>query len=268
MFKDKVIIVTGASSGIGMAAATEFAMLGAKIVLAARSIDKLEQLSNKLSEYTQVEAVKCDVSQEQDCKNLVQSTIDKFGKLDILVNNAGISMRAMFKDLELSVIKQLMDVNFWGTVYCTKYALPHILKQKGSVVGVISIAGYKGLPARTGYSASKFAIYGFLDTLRIEHLKDGLHVMIFAPGFTASNIREQALVSDGSKQGETPRDEGKMMSSQECARHLVKGLQKRKAEVILTPIGKLLVNLNKFFPRLVDRLEYNYMKKEEGSPLK
>ncbi|MPM96003.1 putative oxidoreductase SadH [bioreactor metagenome] len=177
-------------------------------------------------------------------------------------------MRAMFKDLDLSVIKKLMDVNFWGTVYCTKYALPHILKTHGSIVGVISIAGFKGLPARTGYSSSKFAIYGFLDTLRVEHLKDNLHVMIFAPGFTASNIREEALVSDGSRQGETPRDEASMMTAEECARHLIKGIEKRKAQVILTPVGKLTVFLNKFFPRLVDRLEYNYMKKEPDSPLK
>jgi short-subunit dehydrogenase len=268
MFKDKVIIITGASSGIGLAAAREFGNLGASLVLAARSTDKLEALVKVLPAECKSIAVKCDVSIEDDCKNLVEQAISRFGKIDILVNNAGISMRALFKDLELSVIKQLMDVNFWGTVYCTKYSLPHILQQQGSVVGVISIAGYKGLPARTGYSASKFAIYGFLDTLRIEHLKDNLHVMIFAPGFTASNIREQALVADGSKQGDTPRDEKKMMSAEECAKHLVKGIKKRKAEVILTPIGKILVILNKFFPRLVDKLEYNYMKKEAGSPLK
>ncbi|NCB98937.1 MAG: SDR family oxidoreductase, partial [Bacteroidia bacterium] len=200
--------------------------------------------------------------------NLIEQTIARFGRADILVNNAGISMRAMFKDLDLSVIKRLMDVNFWGTVYCTKYALPHILKTHGSIVGVISIAGFKGLPARTGYSSSKFAIYGFLDTLRVEHLKDDLHVMIFAPGFTASNIREEALVSDGSRQGETPRDEASMMTADECARHLIKGIEKRKAQIVLTPVGKLTVILNKFFPRLVDRLEYNYMKKEPDSPLK
>lgn len=268
MFKNKVVIITGASSGIGMAAATEFAKNGAKVVIAARSLDKLETLKQELSSFTEILAVKCDVTIEEECKNLVQKTIETFSKIDILINNAGISMRALFKDLELSVIKQLMDVNFWGTVYCTKYALPHILQQKGSVVGVVSIAAFKGLPARTGYSASKFAVYGFLDTIRVEHLKDNLHVMIFAPGFTASNIREKALVADGSKQGNTPRDEGKMMSSQECALHLLKGVKKRKAQVVLTPIGNLLVILNKFFPRLVDRLEYNFMKKEPGSPLK
>ena len=177
-------------------------------------------------------------------------------------------MRAMFRDLDLSVIKSLMDVNFWGTVFCTKYALPWLLKSKGSVVGVISIAGFKGLPARTGYSASKFAIYGFLDTLRVEHLHDGLHVMIFAPGFTSSNIRNVALVADGTRQGETPRDEEKMMSAEAVAKRLAKGIKKRKSQIILTPIGKLTVFLNKFFPRLVDRLEYDYMKREPNSPLK
>lgn len=268
MLKDKVVIITGASSGIGLAAARAFAHKGAKVVMAARRLDKLLEIDKELSSITEILSVKTDVSSESDCKNLIEQAIARFGRVDILVNNAGISMRAMFKDLDLSVIKRLMDVNFWGTVYCTKYALPHILKRHGSIVGVISIAGFKGLPARTGYSSSKFAIYGFLDTLRVEHLKDDLHVMIFAPGFTASNIREEALVSDGSRQGETPRDEASMMTADECARHLIKGIEKRKAQIVLTPVGKLTVILNKFFPRLVDRLEYNYMKKEPDSPLK
>jgi len=268
MLKDKVVIITGASSGIGLAAAHAFAHKGAKVVMAARRLDKLLEIDKELSSVTEILSVKTDVSSESDCKNLVEQAIARFGRVDILVNNAGISMRAMFLDLDLSVIKRLMDVNFWGTVYCTKYALPHILKTHGSIVGVISIAGFKGLPARTGYSSSKFAIYGFLDTLRVEHLKDDLHVMIFAPGFTASNIREEALVSDGSRQGETPRDEASMMTADECARHLIKGIEKRKAQIVLTPVGKLTVILNKFFPRLVDRLEYNYMKREPDSPLK
>ncbi len=268
MLKDKVVIITGASSGIGLAAARAFANKGAKVVLAARRLDKLLEIDKELSSVSEILSVKTDVSSESECKNLIEQAIARFGKIDILINNAGISMRAMFKDLDLSVIKKLMDVNFWGTVYCTKYALPHILNTHGSIVGVISIAGFKGLPARTGYSSSKFAIYGFLDTLRVEHLKDDLHVMIFAPGFTASNIREEALVSDGSRQGETPRDEASMMSADECAIHLIKGIEKRKAQIVLTPVGKLTVFLNKFFPRLVDRLEYNYMKKEPDSPLK
>lgn len=267
-FKDKVIIITGASSGIGLASAKLFASFGARLALAARSIDKLEAVAREISSEpaSQVLCVKTDVSKEEDCRNLVEKTVSKFGCIDILVNNAGISMRALFKDLDLSVIKSLMDVNFWGTVYCTKFALPYLLASKGSVVGVISIAGFAGLPGRTGYSSSKYAIRGFLDTLRIEHLYDGLHVMIFAPGFTASNVRNAALTADGSHQGTTPRDEGKMMSAEECAMHLAKGLRRRKSEVILTPIGKLTVFLHNILPRLTDRLEFSYMAKEPGSP--
>ena len=274
--KGKVAIVTGASSGIGLATVKEFASRGASVVLAARNTSKLEstvqelnsQYGNDVNGKSKFIAVTADVSKEEDCKNLVARSVEHFGRIDILVNNAGISMRAMFKDLDLCVIRNLIDVNFWGTVYCTKYALPYLLEAKGSVVGVISIAGFKGLPARTGYSASKFAIYGFLDTLRIEHLHDGLHVMIFAPGFTTSNIRNVALTADGSQQGETPRDEDKMMSAEEVAARMAKGIKKRKSQIVLTPIGNLTVWLNKFFPRLVDRLEYNYMKKEPNSPLK
>lgn len=276
----KVVIVTGASSGIGLAAAEAFAAKGDCVALAARNIEKLEstvsELGNRYGKEANLAgntvprflAVQTDVVKEEDCRNLIETAADVYGRIDVLINNAGISMRAMFKDLDLSVIKNLMDVNFWGTVFCTKYALPYLLEAKGSVVGVISIAGFKGLPARTGYSSSKFAVYGFLDTLRVEHLHDGLHVMIFAPGFTASNIRFTALTADGSAQGETPRDEGKMMSAEAVAKRLVKGVYKRKRQIVLTPIGKLTVLLNKFFPRLVDRLEYMYMKSEPDSPLK
>ena len=266
-FKDKVIIITGASSGIGLASAKLFASFGARLSLAARSIDKLHALASEMEGgEDRILCVKTDVSVEEDCRNLVEKTVEKFGRIDILVNNAGISMRAMFRDLDLSVIKSLMDVNFWGTVYCTKFALPYLLESRGSVAGVISIAGYAGLPGRTGYSSSKYAIRGFLDTLRIEHLYDGLHVMVFAPGFTASNVRNAALTADGSHQGETPRDEGKMMTAEECALHLARGLKKRKPEMILTPVGKLTVLMHNILPRLTDRLEFSYMAKEPGSP--
>lgn len=274
-YKDKVIIVTGASSGIGLASAQKFASLGAKVVLAARSLDKLEKIASDLNQRfaahnSQLIAhcIKTDVTKEEDCKNLIDQTVRHFGKIDVLVNNAGISMRAVFKDLDLTVMKSLMDTNFWGTVYCTKYALPYLLKSKGSVVGVISTAGYVGLPARTGYSASKFAVRGFLETLRIEHLYDGLHVMIFAPGFTTSNIRNVALTADGSPQGETPRNEERMMSAERVARIMARGIVKKKTHMVLTPLGKATLIANRRLPRMADRMEYKMMANEPDSPLK
>lgn len=267
-FKDKVAIVTGASSGIGLATATLLAKNKAKIVLAARSEDKLDRLCKELSVYSEVIMVKTDVSVESDCRNLIDKTVERFGRIDILINNAGISMRAMFKDLDLNVIRRLMDVNFWGTVYCTKYALPWLLESKGSVVGVISTAGYKGLPGRTGYSASKFAINGFLDTLRSEHLYDGLHVMIYAPGFTESNIRKTALLADGTQQGETPREEGKMMTSERVAEIMLRHIRKHSRRATLTFTGKLLLVLTRLFPITTDHMEYWYMAREPESPFK
>lgn len=267
-FDGKVVIITGASSGIGLATAREFATCNAKLVLAARSEDKLAAVANELSQQTEVIAVKTDVSVEDDCRNLVERAVERFGRIDILINNAGISMRALFSELDLMVIRRLMDTNFWGTVYCTKYALPYILEAKGSVVGVISTAGYKGLPGRTGYSASKFAINGFLDTLRSENLYTGLHVLIFAPGFTASNIRKTALNAKGEAQGETPRDEGSMMTAELVAKKMLRCIRHRRWRATLTPISKLLLVLIRIFPRITDHLEYWYIAREPGSPFK
>lgn len=266
--KNKVVVITGASSGIGRALAVEFAAKGARLSLGARRTELLENLRKELPG-TDILIQKTDVSSEDDCKALIEATVAQFGQIDILINNAGISMRALFEDVDLKVIRQLMDVNFWGTVYCTKYALPHLLKTKGSLVGVISIAGYVGLPGRTGYSASKFAIRGFLDTIRIENMKKGLHVLVAAPGFTASEVRKVALTEDGSQQGETPRKEEQMMSAEECALHIVKAVEKRKRQLILTFVeGKLTVFLGKFLPSLLDKLTYSHMAKEPNSPFK
>ena len=265
--KNKLVIVTGASSGIGRACAIEFANNGANLVLAARSAEKLEIIAKEIGLLgVEVLVVPTDVSKQEDCKVLVDKAIERFGKIDILVNNAGISMRAAFAELDLMVLKKVMDVNFWGAVYCTRYAIKSILENKGSVVGVSSIAGYKGLPGRTGYSSSKFAMHGFLEALRIENLKKDLHVLLACPGFTASNIRNTALAADGSSQGETPRDEQKMMQPEEVAKAIVSAVIKRKDRITLTPNGKLTVFLNKFFPKFVDELVYNHMSKEPDSP--
>ena len=263
-FKDKVIIITGASSGIGLATARLFAGMGAKLSLAARSIDRLESLASELTDdRSRILCIKTDVSVEEDCRRLIEETVRRFGKIDILINNAGISMRAPFLDVNLEVIEKLMNVNFWGTVYCSKYALPEILKTKGSIAGVISTAAYVAIPGRTGYVTSKYAIRGFLETLRIEHLNDGINILVFAPGYTASNVRNAALLADGSPQGYSPKDEGKLMSAEKVAEKLAYGLYRRKKEMILTALGYWDIWLYRRFPRLMDRVQLHYIRRKE-----
>lgn len=265
--KGKVVIVTGASSGIGEALSRQLMKDGARLVMTARNEEKMKSIA---ADYPTAEVliVKADVSNRSDCANVVSETVKRFGRIDVLINNAGMSMRAIFEDLDIKVIEQLMNVNFWGTVFCTREAIPYLLESKGSVVGVSSIAGFQGLPARTGYSSSKFAMHGFLNTLRVETMKQGLHVMIACPGFTESNIRNTALTADGSQQGSTPLDEKHLMSAEEVARRILRGVEKRKRTLIMTMQGKLTVLLGKFFPRFVDRQAYKLMKKEKNSPLK
>jgi NAD(P)-dependent dehydrogenase (short-subunit alcohol dehydrogenase family) len=208
------------------------------------------------------------VTKEEDCKLLIDTAVERFGGVDVMICNAGISMRALFDDLDLNVLRRLMDVNFWGTVYCTKYALPWLQKSRGSLVGISSVAGIHGLPGRTGYSASKFAMTGFLETIRIENLKKGLHVMVACPGFTASNVRFSALTADGSQQGATPRKEEKMMTPEQVAHIVERGIARRKRLCLMEIEGRATHFVKKFAPALVDRLFYYVMSKEPDSPFK
>ena len=267
-FKNKTVVITGASSGIGLALAYEFASLGANLVLGARTEEKLKAVADELdARGIAVACAAADVSREADCRRLIEAAIAAFGRIDVLICNAGISMRALFDEVDLDVLRRLMDVNFWGTVHCVKYALPYIQRSRGSIVGVSSVAGFHGLPGRTGYSASKYAMHGFLETIRIENLKKGVHVMIAAPGFTASNVRFSALTADGSPQGETPRAEEKMMSAAEVARRIARGVWKRKRTLLMEFQGRATNVLKKFWPSLLDRMFYNHMAKEPDSPL-
>ncbi len=266
--RNKIIVITGSSSGIGKACAVEFAKRGAKVVISARNQENLAAAENELKFiHENILAVPCDVSKEDDCRKLIIESVEKFGGIDVLVNNAGISMRAQFEETDLNVLKKVMDINFWGSVYCTKHALPYLLISKGSIVGISSIAGKKGLPARSGYCASKFALEGFLQSVRIENLKNGLHVLIACPGFTASNIRKTALDKSGGAQGESPRNESAMMSADLVAEKIAHAVEKRKNNLVLTREGKLTVLLDKLFPSWVDRLVYSHFKKENNSRL-
>lgn len=266
MLKNKTIVITGASSGIGKACAEEFAKQGANLVIGSRKYDILCSIKDNLESRfdTKVVAVQCDVSKEEECDGLIRQAILAFKRIDVLVNNAGVSMRALFEDAELFVLKHLMDVNFWGMVYCTKYAFPELIKTKGTVIGVSSIAGYHGVPGRTGYSASKFAMNGFLESLRIENLKTGLHVLTVAPGFTISNIRYSSLTKNGTIQGDTSMNEVKMMSAQEVAEKMITAIVYRKRTLVLTSLGKNVLFLKKIYPSFLDKVAYKLFSKESN----
>ena len=255
--KDKVIAITGGTDGIGRALIEALLNKGAKIATCGRSQDKLYRLQVQYSNQL-IHAVSADVSNEQDCKRFIDSTIQTFGGIDILINNAGISMRALVSETDLSTIKKVMDVNFWGTVYCTKFALNSIIERKGTIVGISSIAGYRGLPGRSGYSASKFAVNGWLEALRTEMMDKGVNVMWVSPGFTTSNIRNVALNNEAKPQGESPMDEDKMMTAEECAYYIIKAIEKRKRTLVLTFTGKRTVFMNKFFPKWADKMVKKY----------
>ena len=252
-FKGKVVVITGGTNGIGKALIDALIPLGAKIATCGRSQDRLYNLQVQYSHHL-MHTMVADISRYEDCRSFINSTIETFGGIDILINNAGISMRALLKDVEIDVIKRVMDVNFYGTVYCTKLALESIIERKGTIAGISSIAGYRGLPGRSAYSASKFAVNGWLESIRTELLDSCVNVMWVSPGFTESNIRNVALGKDGEVLGEGLMNEDTMMSSAECAQHILIAIEKRKRTVVLTFTGKRTVWINKFFPSWADNL--------------
>jgi short-subunit dehydrogenase len=260
-FSDKVVAITGGTDGIGKALVDMLLVQGAKVATCGRHHDKLYNLQTEYASYP-LHTVVTDVSSENDCRHFIESAIKVFGGIDILINNAGVSMRALLKETSVDVIRKVMDINFFGSVYCTKYALNSLIERKGTIVGVSSIAGYRGLPGRSGYSASKFALQGWLEAIRTELIDDNVHVMWVCPGFTASNIRNAALNKDGDQQGETPLDETKLMTAGECARHILDAIEHKKRTLVLTFTGKRTVFMNKFFPGLSDKLVKNFFFKE------
>ncbi len=252
-YNNKVVVITGGTDGIGKALVDLYLSKGAKVATCGRNHDKLYQLQSSYPSYP-LHTIVADVSNENDCRHFIETTIKVFGGIDILINNAGISMRALLKDVQVDVLRKLMDINFFGAVYCTKLALASIIERKGAIIGISSIAGYRGLPGRSGYSASKFALQGWLESIRTELMDDGVHVMWISPGFTASNIRNAALTEEGLPQGDTPLDENKLMSPEECARHIFHAIDQKKRSLVLTFNGKQTVFMNKFFPSLADKL--------------
>lgn len=266
----KVVVITGASSGIGKALAYEFANAGYHLSICARRVDILEKIALDIESKSNVKVLfqQTDISVELDCKVMIDKTIQHFERIDVLINNAGISQRALFSEIELEDFRHIIDVNYWGTVMCTKFALPFLLKSKGSVVAISSISGFSPLPGRTGYCSSKYGIHGFLESLRIENIKNNLHVMIAAPGFTASEIREKAIVAGGGQQGKSPRDEQRMMTPKRVAEKVLRGVSIRKRTIIMSPMGIGAVWMSRLLPELMDKLVYYHMKKEDNEDYK
>jgi NAD(P)-dependent dehydrogenase (short-subunit alcohol dehydrogenase family) len=266
--QDKVVLITGGSSGIGRALAFEFGRNGSQVVITGRQEGPLQQTSQELTTAGIANRyVVGDVRSEADNQRAVAETVAAFGKLDVLINNAGITMRGLCADTKSEVFRTVMDINFFGTLYATQAALPYLKQTRGSIIGISSIAGYRGLPVRSGYSASKFAMNGFLEALRTELLPDGVHVLTACPGFTASNIRFSSLDKNGQATGDSMRDESQMMSAEECARHIYRATVRRKRELIMTAQGKLTVFVNKWLAGWADKQVYNTLAKEKDSPL-
>ncbi len=267
--KGKVVIVTGGSSGIGRSLAVLFGKRGASVVFTGRNQKRMDEVSDELNQLgVKHLALLLDSASQDDNKAMVDAAVKEFGHIDVLICNAGISMRALFEDVDMDVFKKLMDINFYGTLYATKYALPHLLESKGSIIGISSINGYRGTPARTAYTASKYAMQGFFESLRTEVMKRGVHILVVCPGFTGTNIRNTALTAEGQSQGESPRDESKMMTADEVAERTFSAYRNKKRDLILTTQGKLAVWLNKWMPGRMDKIVYNVMAKEPDSPFK
>lgn len=265
----KTVLITGGSSGIGRAAALKYGKEGYNVVFTGRDEQRIQEVSKALDAMGASNlGLVVDAASEQGAEDTVAKAIDKYGNLDVLICNAGISMRALFEDVDLKVFEKVMQINFNGAIYYVKFALPHILKSKGSLIAISSINGHRGTPARTAYTASKFAMEGFFEALRTEVMHRGVHVLVVSPGFTGTNIRNAALTAEGSVQGESPRDEGKMMTSDQVASAIYNGQLKRKRDIVLTTQGKLAVFLNKWIPATMDKIVYKVMAKEPDSPFK
>lgn len=255
-FQDKVVWVTGASSGIGEAIAKEFAAKGAKLVLSARKVEELERVKQELNlGDDKVLVLPLDLIEHDKMEEKAQAVISKFGRIDYLINNGGVSQRSLAIDTKLEVDKKLIDINLLGTIAITKAVLPYMVKQKSGHIGVItSLTGKFGTPMRSAYAASKHGLHGFFDSLRAEHFKDNIQVTLICPGFIRTKVSINALTGDGSSQGTMDNATGKGISAEECARRIVKGISKEKEEILVGNKEVYAVLVKRFFPKLFSRL--------------
>jgi short-subunit dehydrogenase len=255
-FLKKAVIITGASAGIGRELSLMLAEQGAWLALAARNAEKLEEVAAQCRQRGgKAVVVPTDVTEQSRCRNLIERTVVEYSRIDVLINNAGITMWARFNEItDLSLIEQIMRVNYFGSVYCTHYALPFLKETQGRIVGISSLTGKTGVPTRSGYAASKHAMAGFFDTLRIELAGYGVSVTMIYPGFVATEVRQRAFAKNGEPLRISPVREDEVMTVETCARLIVQAAVQRKREVVMTLRGKLGMWLKLIAPGLVDRI--------------
>ncbi len=253
-FYENVVIVTGASSGIGRELAYQLADQGAWLALAARDVERLDAVAEGCrSRGGRALVVPTDVAEQAACQQLVTRAVEAYGRIDTLINNAGVTMWALFEELsDLSPLERIMQVNYFGSLYCTYYALPHLKQSRGRIVAVSSVTGKAGVPTRSGYAASKHAMVGFFDSLRVELAPHGVSVTIVYPDFVATETRQRAFGPDGRPLGVSPVQEGKVMTAETCARLIVRAAARRKREEILSLRGKVGQWIKLVAPGVID----------------
>ncbi len=265
VFRESAVVVTGASAGIGAELARRLAGEGAWLALGARDAARLEEVAAECrARGGRAIAVPTDVGEEAQCRALVERAVEEYGRVDTLVNNAGLSMWARFDEItDLSIFERLMRVNYLGSVFCTHHALPHLRRSRGRIVGVSSLAGLNGIPTRSAYAASKHAMTGFFDSLRIELHGTGVTVTMVYPGFVHTEIRERAFGPDGRPlgTGNSPVREGEVMTAEECARRIAEGAAARRREVVMTGRAKVGRWLKLVAPGVVDRIARDAIEK-------
>jgi short-subunit dehydrogenase len=263
-FSGRVIAITGASEGIGAELARQVSGKNVWLALAARNTQKLEAVAAECRALgAEALAVGCDVSVESDCRHFIEETARKYSSLDILVNNAGISGHARFEDVtDFTWYETMMRVNYMGSLYCTRYAIPHLKKSRGQIVAISSLAGKIGIPWRTGYSPTKAAQALFFEALRLELQESGVDVTIVYPGVVATDIRLHGYGADGQPTGKSGLKEDGAMSVQECARRILAATHARKRELVMTLQGRIGLWLKLAFPKVVDRMLLRAIKKD------
>ncbi len=264
-FRDNVVIITGASSGIGAELARQLSAQGAKLVIAARNADALQDVRNSCTNPNDVRVVRCDVNEKAQCELLIAETVRQFGRIDTLVNNAGVGMHANFEDLsDPDILDDIMRVNYMGSAYCTFYALPYLRATSGRVVAVSSLTGKAGVPSRTGYAASKHAMAGFFDSLRIELRGSGVTVTVAYPGFVDTGIGERALGADGLPLGDRAFMRSGVMSTAECCRLIIETAAARRREIVMTMAARIGQWVKLIAPDFVDRMALAAIQKRYG----